>query len=30
LKAQKMIDRGITGDDVADEVARRLARDVSR
>jgi hypothetical protein len=30
LKAQKKIDRDLTGDDIADEDARRLARDVSR
>jgi hypothetical protein len=30
LKAQKKIDRGLTGDDITDDAARRLARDVSR
>jgi hypothetical protein len=30
LKAQKMIDRGLTGDDITDEAASRLARDLSR
>jgi hypothetical protein len=30
LKAQKMIDRGLTADDVDQRTARKLARDVSR
>lgn len=29
LKAQKLIDRGVTADDIDDATARRLGRDVS-